>query len=190
MRISVNKKLNSPKHIFILLVLRIMRFKLSVRELEILDKDRIKILKKLRKSHLDNTSSKQSKSSTKKKPMKPPILLVPLDDSRLFCIIQTCTEYDEIEEASKEQEEIKRASTSNNECCKNSKQRKTHRKSKRMGKARHKKSITIEDKCSDNQSENNAAKNVPTAYDQIFPANFDVLEVLLFRINLSLIYCN
>ena len=165
-----------------------MRFKLSVRELEILDKDRIKILKKLRKSHLDNTSSKQSKSSTKKKPMKPPILLVPLDDSRLFCIIQTCTEYDEIEEASKEQEEIKRASTSNNECCKNSKQRKTHRKSKRMEKARHKKSITIEDKCSDNQSENKATKNVPTAYDQIFPANFDVLEVLLFRINGSLTY--
>ena len=71
-----------------------MRFKLSVRELEILDKDRIKILKKLRESHLNDTSRKQSKSSTKK-PMKPPILVVPLDDSRLFCIIQTCSDYDD-----------------------------------------------------------------------------------------------
>ena len=152
-----------------------MRFKLSVRELEILDKDRIKILRKLRKSHLDNTSSKQNKSSTKKKPMKPPILLVPLDDSRLFCIIQTCTEYDEIEEATKEQEEIKRASTSNNECCKKSTQRR-HERNKRKGE-RHKKAITIEDKCSDNQSENNAVNKVPTTYDQIFPANLEVLEV-------------
>ena len=154
-----------------------MRFKLSVRELEILDKDRIKILKKLRKSHLDNTSSKQSKSSTKKKPMKPPILLVPLDDSRLFCIIQTCTEYDEIEEVSKEQEEIKRASTSNNECCKNSKQRKTHRKNKIMGKARHKKTITIEDKCSDNQSENKAANNVPTTRIQFISSQLQYIRL-------------
>ena len=153
-----------------------MRFKLSVRELEILDKDRIKILRKLRKSHLDNTSSKQNKSSTKKKPMKPPILLVPLDDSRLFCIIQTCTEYDEIEEATKEQEEIKRASTSNNECCKNSTQRRHERNERRRTK-RHKKTSTFEDKCSDNQSVNNAINNVPTAYDQIFPANLENLEV-------------
>ena len=156
-----------------------MRFKLSVRELEILDKDRIKILTKLRESHLDNTvSSKQNKSSRKKKPMKPPILLVPLDDSRLFCIIQTCTEYDEATtNKDKEQEDAGKTSSSNN-CCKKSTQRKQER-NRRTNKEKMKSinSITIEDKCCDNQSEENSTKNVPKTYDQIIPANLEVLEV-------------
>lgn len=161
-----------------------MRFKLSVRELEILDKDRIKILTKLRESHLDKTSSKgkHNKSSSKKKPMKPPILLVPLDDSRLFCIIQTCDEYDEAtENKSKEQEEAAEKASWTNDCCKKSTQRKQERnggiKKKTM---KNTSSITIEDTFCDNPLENNAIQNVPTTYDQIFPANLEASEVILF----------
>ena len=55
-----------------------MHFKLSVRELEILDKDRIKILKKLRERHLRDSSVKSSDWAVKK-PMKPPILVAPLE---------------------------------------------------------------------------------------------------------------
>ena len=163
-----------------------MRFKLSVRELEILDKDRIKILTKLRKSHLQRTSSsKQNKSSIKKQPMKPPILLVPLDDSRLFCIIQTCDEYDEdTENNDKEQEGVEKAFSAN-ECCKKS----TKRKQARNGELNNKimkntTSITIEDTFCDNQLENDAIKTVPTTYDQIFPANLEVSEVIFLNSNL------
>jgi len=159
-----------------------MRFKLSVRELEILDKDRIKILTKLRESHLNKTSkSKQNKSSRKKQPMKPPILLVPLDDSRLFCIIQTCAEYDEVtENKDKEQEEVEKAS-SVNDCCKKSTQRKQARNGGMNKKiTKNTTSITIDDTFCDNQLENNAMKNVPNTHDQIFPANLEVSEVIYF----------
>ena len=66
-----------------------MHFKLSARELEILDKDRVSILTKLRESHL---ASKQAQSCNRR-PMKPPILVVPLDSSRLISIVQSCNDF-------------------------------------------------------------------------------------------------
>ena len=153
-----------------------MRFKLSVRELEILDKDRIKILKKLRESHLNDTSRKQSKSSTKK-PMKPPILVVPLDDSRLFCIIQTCSDYDDpIENDEKDAEQDMEKVPSTKKCCKGSIRRKTARHGLMKDKVENRNDTTIEEHCHTNEIET-TTQNVPKKYDQIFSASVDAHEV-------------
>ena len=152
-----------------------MHFKLSVRELEILDKDRIKILKKLRESHLRDSSRKSSKWS-RKKPMKPPILVVPLDDSRLFCIIQTCNDYDDQNEVDEEgvHNTEKEISTSK-QCCKQSIRRKQSRKllEENVTKA---KSNTNEDNCSANKIQR-TEENVPKEYDHILSASIEQSEV-------------
>lgn len=124
-----------------------MRFKLSAKELDILDKDRVKILTQLRDSQLASASPDRGPSEgigdeadpsrarisgqpaaassfpgskpggnegqssfnyqgswkrrsirqpQPKKPMKPPILVVPLDNSRLVCIVQRCDDFDDL----------------------------------------------------------------------------------------------
>lgn len=60
-----------------------MHFKLSARELEILD-DRQKILAKLRESQ-----------ERRNKTLKPPILVVPQDDSHLMAVIERCDDFPE-----------------------------------------------------------------------------------------------
>ena len=158
-----------------------MRYKLSVRELEILDKDRIKILRRLRDSHLDSTpSSKPVKSSTKNKPMKPPILVVPLDDSRLFCIIQKCSEYDDEPKLDEAEENKKLNGTSSpKECCMKSRDRKTGRKKVMKEKiwGGEKSIVTTEDKCFIDEP-GTFLNNVPTTYDKISLANLGELEVI------------
>ena len=152
-----------------------MHFKLSVRELEILDKDRIKILKKLRESHLRDSSVKSSNWSVKK-PMKPPILVAPLDDSRLFCIIQTCNEFDNQNEVNEEgvHSTEEKISTSK-PCCRGSIHRKESRKLLEKN-IRNSKSNTNEDNCHANNIQT-VDKNVPKEYDYIHSASIVQSEV-------------
>ena len=106
--------------------------------------------------------------------------MVSLDDSRLFYIIQTCTEYDEIEKASKEQEEIKTGLTSNKECCKNFKQRNSHQRSETIGKVKYVNRLQLKI----NAGIINQKTKPPTMCQQpknnCFPANFNVLDLMLF----------
>ena len=171
----------------------VMRFKLSVRELEILDKDRKKILRKLRENQLSQndssnkenpTSSRSNSSFTKKNPrMKPPILVVPLDDSRLFCIIQTCNEFENDEESTSSQkhmsteEVVTSSSFFANKCCSQSVRRKNERNSKKkMSEGKHKcknspfsQSEENTTSCDDMDNYLNRIKCVPIPNDQINP---------------------
>ena len=169
----------------------VMRFKLSVRELEILDKDRKKILRRLRENQLSQnnssykenpTSSRSNSSFTKKNPhMKPPILVVPLDDSRLFCIIQTCNEFENNEESTTLQKQMSTeevvtgSSFFAKKCCSQSIRRKNERNSKKkmnVGKDRCKDSPFSPSEenttsCDDMDDYLNRIKCVPIPNDQI-----------------------
>ena len=171
----------------------VMRFKLSVRELEILDKDRKKILRRLRENQLSQnsysykenpTSSRSNSSFTKKNPrMKPPILVVPLDDSRLFCIIQTCNEFENDEENTTLQKQMSTeevvtvSSFFANKCCSQSVRRKNERNSKKkMSEGKHKcenspysQSEENPTSCDDMDNYLNRIKCVPIPNDQINP---------------------
>ena len=153
-----------------------MRFKLSVRELEILDKDRIKILKRLRESHLNDTTRKQSKHFAKK-PMKPPILVVPLDDSRLFCIIQRCKDYDEpTENDIKDGNEDVPKPSSSAECCKELRRQKGNRDKLIKCGGGNKRSTLIQDDCNTSEIEE-ILKGVPKTSSHTFTENVDEPEV-------------
>ena len=175
-----------------------MRFKLSVRELEILDKDRKKILRRLRENQLSQntssykenpTSSRSNSSFTKKNPrMKPPILVVPLDDSRLFCIIQTCNEFEKDEEVTTLQKQMSTeevvtgSSFFANKCCSQSVRRKNERNSKKKmkegkDKCRNSPGNPSEENttsCDDMDNYLNRIKCVPMPNDQIITVKIKV----------------
>ena len=145
-----------------------MHFKLSVRELEILDKDRIKILKRLRQSHLNGSTHQPSSSA--KRPMKPPILVVPLDESRLFCVIQTCDDFDHDEEQNSNEDEVVIEKPIRNKCCEGSIRRKQSRKNL----ATAGQTETSREIIANGLSSNTQDNNVPTKmFDQICPANIE-----------------
>ena len=58
-------------------------------------KGRINMLTKLRASHCDEDECEQS-IAVQRTPMKPPILLVPLDQSDLVSIVQSYDELDQL----------------------------------------------------------------------------------------------
>ena len=182
----------------------VMRFKLSVRELEILDKDRKKILRRLRENQLSQndssykqnpTSSRSNSSFTKKNPrMKPPILVVPLDDSRLFCIIQSCNEFENDEESTSLQkhmsteEVVTGSSFFANKCCSQSVRRKNERISKKKmnegkDKCRNSPFAPSEENttsCDDMDNYLNRIKCVPIPNDQIIPVKMKAFALNLY----------
>ena len=80
-----------------------MYFKISARELEVLESERETILRTLRNCQ---------KSKPRGKPMKPPILVVPLDATKLVCIIEDLSEDEDEDEAEVERRNSRRRKSS------------------------------------------------------------------------------